>query len=331
MPTSFEDADYTMALSAATEQWRIYDETLVAVSNALVEPNRSLVIGPDRRLVRQSLSTNMPLYPSAAGYFNRPKETGLKEAVIYDGFSSQSYFHHLFDRVTGLVKAAERKWFRPSVPFVIARWAYESPFFAYLLERSDELRSTNWYVQEPNEWLHVHRAYCMRTNPYDPLSWSAIRRLYGQISSSEGRRVFLSRDSRRHTRGVRNEGQVASLLARYGFELVYAESLSLREQQEVFERCEYLVALQGMGLTQQFFMPEGSRHVLELMPRSRMTSDYYWQGWTIGMSFYDVLVGTALDNKHLYEVDIGELEQKVKSMLAHHPNGRRYGATVLPS
>ena len=130
-------------------------------------------------------------------------------------------------------------------------------------------------------------------------------------------------------RGIHNEAAVAALLGRHGFETVYAEHLSLEEQQRTFEETTHLVALQGMGLVQQLFMAPESGHVLELMPSSRLQSEYYWQGWTMGMRFYDVQTGSAMDGSGRYRIDLVRLEAGVQRMLDHPAGMRRYGETVV--
>ncbi|MCY7339054.1 MAG: glycosyltransferase family 61 protein, partial [Sphingomonas bacterium] len=112
-------------------------------------------------------------------------------------------------------------------------------------------------------------------------------------------------------------------------ETVYAEHLTLEEQQRTFEETTHLVALQGMGLVQQMFMDAPRGHVLELMPVSRLQSEYYWQGWTLGMRFYDVQTGSAMDSSGMYTINLERLAAGVRRMLAHPQGQRRYGETLI--
>ena len=84
-----------------------------------------------------------------------------------------------------------------------------------------------------------------------------------------------------------------------------------------------------MGLVQQMFMEPAQGHVLELMPSDRLQSEYYWQGWTMGMRFYDVQTGSAMDRSGRYVVDLERLEAGVKRMLDHPADRRRYGETLI--
>ena len=97
----------------------------------------------------------------------------------------------------------------------------------------------------------------------------------------------------------------------------------------MFEETTHLVALQGMGMAQMIFMDWPQSHILELTPRDRITSEYYWQGWTQGVRYYDVHTGTDMDEAGQYEVDLDRLEQGVQRMLTHPPDKRRYGETLI--
>ena len=78
----------------------------------------------------------------------------------------------------------------------------------------------------------------------------------------------------------------------------------------------HLVALQGMGLIQQMFMNPDSAHILEIMPSDRLQSEYYWQGWTLGVRYYDVITGSGMRSDGKYRVDPARVEQAVEQMLA---------------
>lgn len=194
--------------------------------------------------------------------------------------------------------------------------------------RLSSIAGLNWRVQEPGEWLHVGRAYRLHAAPFEGAGLAKVRAIYGCVSEPKGRRIFLSRDPQMYGRGIHNEQEVAALLERHGFETVYAEHLSLEDQQRTFEETTHLVALHGMGLVQQIFMDPEQGQVLELMPSNRLHSVYYWQAWAMGMRSYDVQTGSAMDGTGKYRIDLARLEAGVQSMLDHPRNERRYGETM---
>ena len=329
-PTDFADPSYDAMIGADTARWSLFEETITAIDDCWVEPNRCQIIGPDGRLVKQSLTHRLvPLYPNALSHALRGRGTGLSEAIIYDGFNSTNYYHHLIDSLPGIILFLERSGMARDMPLVVNRWIYESRFFAFLRTRSAAIAGLNWRVQEPGEWLHVGRAYRLNAAPFERGALAGVRSLYKRIAEPAAKRVFLSRDPAMFGRGIVNEREVAGLLARHGFETVYAEHLTLEEQQRTFEETTHLVALQGMGLVQQLFMNADQGHVLELMPSDRLQSEYYWQGWTLGMRFYDVQTGSAMDHNGKYCIVLDRLEQNVRRMLDHPAGRRRYGETLI--
>ena len=331
MPTTFADSAYDAMIGTDSEHWSHFVETITAIDDAWVEPNRCQIVGADGRLVKQSVThIFVPLYPSSLDYRWRHRSAHrLTEAIVYDGFNSTNYYHHLIDCLPSIPLFLERSGLAKNLPLVVNRWIFESPFFAYLRQQSATFAELNWHVQDPGQWLQVGRAYRLNAVPFDRAAFTFIRGLYGQLSERRGRRIFLSRDSRRFSRGIRNEEAVAALLGTFGFETIYAENLSLEEQQRTFEECEHLVALHGMGLVQQMFMDSDRGHVLELMPRNRLHSVYYWQGWTLGMRYYDVLSGSDMDRRGCYEIDLARLAAAVRIMLDHPVAQRRYGETLI--
>lgn len=329
--SDFADPLFGAMIGEDSARWSQFEEIVTAIDDCWVEPNRGQIIGPDGRLVRQSLTHRLvAMFPSAMGYARRGAGSVLSEAVVYDGFNSRNYFHHLTETLPCIELFLERSGLSADTPLVVNRWIFESRFFAYLYQRSSSFAGLNWRIQEPGEWLRVGRAYRLQAAPFVSSSLAKIRAMYGHIDGPKGRRLFLSRDSNLYGRGIENEAEVAAMLGRYGFETMYAEHLTLKEQQRSFEQATHVVALHGMGLVQQLFMTPATGHVIELMPGDRLHSVYYWQAWALRMGFYDVQAGTAMSGSGTYKVDVARLETGVRRMLDHPVGQRRYGETLIP-
>jgi hypothetical protein len=81
------------------------------------------------------------------------------------------------------------------------------------------------------------------------LSPDAINRL-GQVSGRppvRDRRVLISRAGARRRR-IANEGEIRDVAARYGFETVATEHLSVCDQLQLFAECEAVMGAHGAGL-----------------------------------------------------------------------------------
>ena len=86
------------------------------------------------------------------------------------------------------------------------------------------------------------------------------------------RKVYISRECARG-RFVLNEEDVVATLSSHGFEIVHAETLSFREQVELFNSARTLVSIHGAGLANGLFMQPGS-NLVELLPKRNGIFDY---------------------------------------------------------
>jgi len=98
------------------------------------------------------------------------------------------------------------------------------------------------------------------------------------------RKIYISR-ARARVRKVLNETELTAKLKDHGFEILFAEDLSLAEQVDIFAECSTLIGLHGAGLTNCIFMkPRGN--VVEL--RKREKNYGYWH------------LADSLDHKYYY-------------------------------
>jgi capsular polysaccharide biosynthesis protein len=158
-----------------------------------------------------------------------------------------------------------------------------------------------------------------------------MRKLYELPNHKPWRKVFLNRDKTRYGRYLANEQEALSMLKRYGFEEVFAENLTIDEQAQMFQETEYLVALHGAGMIQMFFMNYANSHVIEIMPRNYLQPLYYWQAYTMGIHYFDVIVGGDMHGGKEYPVDVVALELAVTRMLGNEQSERVYGLSKIPA
>ena len=70
-------------------------------------------------------------------------------------------------------------------------------------------------------------------------------------------------------------------------------------------------------------------HVIEIMPRNRLMPEYYWQAYTLGIKYFDVVIGGLMREGKEYPVDVVQLKVAVERMLKPQPPGRTYGLVHL--
>lgn len=129
----------------------------------------------------------------------------------------------------------------------------------------DERRLVPWDPAQPVKvsklWLPTRLAAGGRW--FDPLlaHWYR-RRLAPYMHRAEPRRrLYLSRAGTNRRR-VQNEEAVVAALAPLGFESVRPETLSVREQVELFSQASSIVGSSGAAFTNMLFTPPGARVVV---------------------------------------------------------------------
>ena len=331
IPTRFSDAIFSEFIATDSKRWSVQESFVVEIADVTLEPERLLGTRPGRQLVEQTIIYKHDRqYPFILPHLLRPaKPTVLETGIWYDGSATRNYYHHLVNALISL-QQMERSGLPFDTPVLITRKMYEQIYFQNLYKRSTQFQKLNWYVVGDQEWVRVKKLYKFQTAPFNPAAWNTMRAMYALPNLKPWRKVFLNRDRKRYGRYLTNEQEILDMLKQFGFEEVFAENLTIEQQAQMFQETEYLVALTGAGLIQQFFMNYAHGHVIETMPRNRLMPEYYWQAYTIGMKYYDVVVGGDMRDGKDYPVDVIVLKAAVERMLNNQQLGRVYGLTELP-
>ena len=330
IPTQFSDVIFSEFIAADSKRWSVQESFAVEITDVTLEPERLLGIRAGRQLVEQTVTYKFDRqYPYILPYLLRPaKIKQLEQAIWYDGSATRNYFHHLVDALISL-EQLKRSKLASDIPLLITQRMYDTVYFQYLYQRSPQLQKLNWYVVGDQEWVHVGKLYKLQTAPFQRPAWQTMRELYALPAKKAWRKVFLNRDRNRYGRYLENEAEVVAMLRQHGFEEFFAENLSIGEQATLFQETAYLVALHGAGLIQQFFMDYKQAHIIEIMPRNYLQPLYYWQAYTLGIRYFDVIVGGDMRDGKEYPVDVVRLEEAVERMLKPQPPGQTYGLVHL--
>lgn len=330
IPARFSDVIFSEFIAADSKRWSMQESFVVEIANVTLEPERLLGIRGGRQVVEQTVTYKFDRqYPYILPYWLRPaKATQLEQAIWYDGSATRNYFHHLVDALISL-EQLERSKLPADTPLLITQQMYDTVYFQYLYQRSPQLQKLNWYVVGDQEWVQVGKLYKLQTAPFQRHAWQTMRELYALPTKQAWRKVFLNRDRKCYGRYLDNEAEVVAMLKRHGFEEVFTENLSMEEQATLFQETAYLVALHGAGLIQQFFMNYKQAHIIEIMPQNYLQPLYYWQAYTLGIRYFDVIVGGPMRDGKEYLVDVVRLEAAVERMLQPQPPGRTYGLIHL--
>jgi hypothetical protein len=345
LPINFENEAYNIFLKEDIEKWRIQEEFILEMDDITVEPERCLGIKGRNELIVQTVVFTVDYqYPYILPHLlNRKKAKKLDKAVLYDGSASRNYFHHIVECVSSLYMF-EKGYIPKDIPLIVNRYVYEQKFFQYLLKTSEKFRSLNWHIQEPGTWLNIQKLYRLRTYYFDKKTWEFNRSFYNIKDIQPTRKVFLNRDKKQFTRTLANEDIILKILEKYGFETVFAEHMTVEDQMRMFQETQYLVALTGMGLIQQFFMNYDEAHIIEIIPINRLMPEYYCQAYTLGIKYYDIVLGDDIspDKKDQngnpvryeglkeYVLNPEVFEKAIIKMLNSPTNVKTYGNTQIP-
>lgn len=130
------------------------------------------------------------------------------------------------------------------------------------------------------------------------------------------RMVYISRKFA-EKRKSHNEIDVELLVMKYGFEVIYAENLTLKKQIELMAETKVLASLHGAGLTNMLFMPK-NQIVIELRnERDDLTHCYFNMASALGHTYYYTLnkgdsKDTIMTN---FTIDLDALEEVLKSLV----------------
>ena|SRR5688572_9467001 len=118
-----------------------------------------------------------------------------------------------------------------------------------------------------------------------------------------------------------NQAELLRVLRDRGFEHVFAEDLCYEEQVRLFAETRSLVALHGAGLVNMLHSDPGRLGVIEILSEAYLNPHYYWLSRTLGVRYYDAVVGARLNWQSNYSVDPVALAAAVDRLLASDASG----------
>jgi len=149
----------------------------------------------------------------------------------------------------------------------------------------------------------------------EPLTRLTREKLAPKVSNIPFRRVYISRKLA-DKRKAHNELAVELLMRKHGFEIVYAENVSLKAQIELMAETQILVSLHGAALTSMLFMKEGQQ-VVELRNHGdSKTQCYFNLAAALGLRYFYTLnrgdhVDTIMSD---FTIDLKALENLLLTM-----------------
>jgi capsular polysaccharide biosynthesis protein len=134
--------------------------------------------------------------------------------------------------------------------------------------------------------------------------------------SSDSHRIYISRIQAKK-RKMMNEEAMIDFLKQYGFEIVYFEKMSVREQANCMAKAEVVIAPHGSGLTNLIFCQPGTK-VIEILSPSWLNACYWMLSQTCQLDYFCLVGEASIENSEnlaqyqAYYVKIQKLQQLMK-------------------
>jgi hypothetical protein len=295
-------------------KWPV-EEFIVKVERRLtIEPFHGMGIHHFRQIEPYSVAfwSTLPSWKKYLYYYLKKRRT-FHECVIFDFNLGANYFHFHIDVLPKLI-VIDNHGLR-ELPLLIHRRIFETKHFQYYLQ-FEWVSKRNWTIIEENEYLSIRNAYFVKPLGYHLPYLNFIKALDATARPRGLRKnVFLNR-SKKTGRYLLNMDEIKPLLDQYEFEIVETEHMTIKEQHELFAGILCLVSVHGAGNTNIIFS-DSSLRFLELMPSNRIASQYYWLSNSLGIDYYDVLLGTEMqpEMNNALTVDPVLFEKHLKNLV----------------
>ncbi|WP_429072992.1 glycosyltransferase family 61 protein [Aeromonas veronii] len=202
--------------------------------------------------------------------------------------ASSNYYHSISEMVYALSSIDE---FNKNAPII-----YSEDKFGVLRFISDNL-GFDWSrfhsIRDVSDSVIAKAISIFPTNFY----WSSsLFSFFNKFGSNvlPFRKIYISR--RQSSRALNNEVDVEAFLSENGFDIIFAEELSVNEQIKVFSETKVLVASHGAGLTNIAFMKKNTT-LIEVFNDTSIVNHFYLRSRHNEMKYIPLF---AMDN----EIDI---------------------------
>jgi capsular polysaccharide biosynthesis protein len=139
---------------------------------------------------------------------------------------------------------------------------------------------------------------------------------YDGLRPPRSRRLLVARKG--PTRTIHNLEQVQTFLSRYGFETVYLEGMSIRDQILLFQSAEFVISPHGAGLSNLLFCEPGTK-VIELIPSAEMRPFFWLISEKLDLVYAMQFCKTVPDQdfQGSVMVDLNKLQALIRMVGAH--------------
>lgn len=155
--------------------------------------------------------------------------------------------------------------------------------------------------------LQVKELTVLETDRFRPELLQSVRNTFCTTQEIPHRRLYISR-AKAKRRLLINESEIWPLLEKLGFEKIFMEDLSFRDQITAMQQAEIVVAPHGAAITNVIFCSPGT-HVIEIADLSFPNPNFYALCSAMDHHYW-ILNATSVGDMHPLEKDL-KIDPKV--------------------
>jgi hypothetical protein len=291
---------------------KLLNATLLGNSGALILHDRMVVESVfDQRRLSLSSAWRMP------AFMLKKRKRGLYSSVFHFPWAETSNYHWFFDCLPRLYVLAQAV--KEPLTLIANANMPQFQFDTLNFVLKDFAHIYVSYIRKHEKWecenFLMPSFVANNVSGYLPKEISGFLRDkilqgYRLKEKHPTRKIYISR-SRATKRRVKNEKELLPVLEKYGFEVVFPELLSYREQVQLFYESKVIAGPHGAGFTNTFFAQNPA--VLELHPATAVKPHYFLL--SKGLDFeYHSLIGSEADEKLDFEIPVEALEMKLQEI-----------------
>ncbi|MBA2113680.1 glycosyltransferase family 61 protein [Bremerella alba] len=218
------------------------------------------------------------------GYLPRLRKVSGTVGVISFGWSSSNYFHFLIEAIPKLRLFAKSGVQVDNLYAPMSR-SYQREMLSLFGVDTNKVipESHHAHVQGDNVYV-PNNQHAVRSEETQFLFETAAGQPWSKVKQEPRKLVYVSR-GRMKLRNCLNENEFMPKLEKLGFERHYLETMSVREQVELFQQADVIMGPHGAGLGNMVFAPPGTK-VIELGTPYRPYDCFAELSAACGHSFY---------------------------------------------
>jgi len=248
---------------------------------------------------------------------------GIKVAVVHDHNSTGNYYHWLIEACPRilLLRKEERNCLllvpAPTPEYIITTAALLGYNNLFPIKQNEIIKAHTVLLAES---VAEHKSFDLRH--HDPellqeLRASILRGL--NISTvTPFRRIYVSR-ARQKTRRLYNEDEFVKTIKKFGFEIVYFEHMSFKEQVYLMNETAILIGAHGANLANALFM-QPTTTLIEIVNKDIINSVYFRLTSYLKISYHAIIgipdTQNVSNNSNLF-VDIKKMHIFFKKIMVN--------------